>query len=50
MLICLACKRVMAHINDNIKYDLCGTCLFFETEFISAEELLNPTTELTMVE
>jgi hypothetical protein len=50
MLICLGCKRIIAHVNDNVKYDVCGTCLFIETEFIPPEELVSPTTELRVVE
>lgn len=49
MLVCIGCGRTIAHVNDNVKYDLCGTCLFIETEFIPPGELISPTTELTVV-
>lgn len=50
MLICLGCKRIIAHVTENVKYDVCSTCLFIETEFVPAEELVAPTTEIQMVE
>ena len=45
MLICVSCGRVITYVNERIKYTSCPSCLFGESDYIPADELIYPPTE-----